>query len=866
MTLRLRWQLVLESFRVRLKIKCNSCAAVLGVQRLAGKVRCNRCSDSLALRAIWGSVPLADLDDAEPHELHLEAGAAATHTPEAWLHYECRAPRCDQCQDAPLDVDELASAVAAKRRPECPKCHAPVRLRIADGIAHDLHPRAQMIVAEGPDEPAGPPTGREDLYVVCEVDRRVKRRAIPRAEQQEQLDATERARRASRAAQDARRADRSEEDRASGALSVDEAMELAEHDDWEVRLALAHNPEAPPAVLERLARGDDATVRAAVAQHRALPASLFAMLARDPWPDVRRSIAKHPATPTELLQRLAGDSNEAVRAEVEKRGVKPGAPGSPPPAPPEPGEPTTVTLVGRVVEDDLEPRFIHARLQIDDERHQREHAPRFMLQLDDGAVVAVDPAGAVVGELDERTARWDEIATTPAGRLFADVAPGDHVKVRLTSFTIAPGARIAVRGRTLAKPVEAASAVRAQHLAIVERGDDAAAIASFDPPPPEPAAPAPAPAPVKPPAPPKPKAQPRPWRIVAPVMLGFGALALGYGFLKWRPLYEAVVVTEFPLGLALFEIAAAFALIALGLWASRVPFEMTESKAPTGKAPMQSSVKPWWERGKIVLGLGFVAMFTMLAIDGYGAADDSFTWVGAAPLVLAGVGALLVWLLRPGKHLRLARLVLDAPPATADATGTIEGTVQEIHTAVARTVEYTRHYRTRTEQVRNKDGSYSTREITTSWLVGNCSERSFQRFTVEGAQGRHEIVGGRATWGAPLEYVRPKKGEQAEIVTRAKIGNGDSIIALGRIAMENGTSVMNATGHESVLMFGAPADARATLARLAARWNLLAYGMLALVVAAIAASILIWTEDPPATTAPTTWPPVAPRVLPGERL
>ncbi len=75
---------------------------------------------------------------------------------------------------------------------------------------------------------------------------------------------------------------------------------------------IAENPQALPAMLERLARHQSAEVRSAVAENPNTPRAIVYMLAQDPNPDVRYSIAENHNAPVESLESLVKDENPYV--------------------------------------------------------------------------------------------------------------------------------------------------------------------------------------------------------------------------------------------------------------------------------------------------------------------------------------------------------------------------------------------------------------------------------------------------------------------------------------------------------------------------------------------------------------------------
>lgn len=80
---------------------------------------------------------------------------------------------------------------------------------------------------------------------------------------------------------------------------------LAEHEDWNVRAAVASNRSAPVESLVLLANDPDPKVRAAVANNWKTPAESLAVLGKDHTPQIREGVSSNPKTPVETLTSIA---------------------------------------------------------------------------------------------------------------------------------------------------------------------------------------------------------------------------------------------------------------------------------------------------------------------------------------------------------------------------------------------------------------------------------------------------------------------------------------------------------------------------------------------------------------------------------
>lgn len=96
----------------------------------------------------------------------------------------------------------------------------------------------------------------------------------------------------------------------------DEAWQRLDEDpDWRVRRRAAMRPDAPPALLERIAReaGDEEKHERSLLDHPNFPRAVLPDLADEPEPRARRMALKDPALPRRLLARLCVDPDDYVR-------------------------------------------------------------------------------------------------------------------------------------------------------------------------------------------------------------------------------------------------------------------------------------------------------------------------------------------------------------------------------------------------------------------------------------------------------------------------------------------------------------------------------------------------------------------------
>ncbi|GAA5503861.1 hypothetical protein Dxin01_03628 [Deinococcus xinjiangensis] len=96
-------------------------------------------------------------------------------------------------------------------------------------------------------------------------------------------------------------------------------LRLSTEGDWDVRAAMARNPNLPDSVREQLCDDPDWWVRAAVAENpQATPDELVKLARNQEHITIKEHVAAHPHSPGVLLTQLASDGDPAVRAAVAR--------------------------------------------------------------------------------------------------------------------------------------------------------------------------------------------------------------------------------------------------------------------------------------------------------------------------------------------------------------------------------------------------------------------------------------------------------------------------------------------------------------------------------------------------------------------
>ena len=92
-------------------------------------------------------------------------------------------------------------------------------------------------------------------------------------------------------------------------------MLAAQQEDY-ICYVLAHNPNTPVSLLEKLAEHPLAIIRSSVATNLNTPAKFLERLAGDVCKEARLAVAQNPNSPVSSLEKLAGDTSSDVRLVV----------------------------------------------------------------------------------------------------------------------------------------------------------------------------------------------------------------------------------------------------------------------------------------------------------------------------------------------------------------------------------------------------------------------------------------------------------------------------------------------------------------------------------------------------------------------
>ncbi|MDD9877915.1 MAG: hypothetical protein OXR84_10795, partial [Magnetovibrio sp.] len=96
----------------------------------------------------------------------------------------------------------------------------------------------------------------------------------------------------------------------SATITYEESKELAQHQDPEIRAALAKRTDLSPEILYCLAEDKDKNVRRIVADNLAAPRQTDVLLARDADADVRQGLAAKIA---KVARDLPSDASDKLR-------------------------------------------------------------------------------------------------------------------------------------------------------------------------------------------------------------------------------------------------------------------------------------------------------------------------------------------------------------------------------------------------------------------------------------------------------------------------------------------------------------------------------------------------------------------------
>ncbi|MBZ0234131.1 MAG: hypothetical protein K8M05_17505, partial [Deltaproteobacteria bacterium] len=332
---------------------------------------------------------------------------------------------------------------------------------------------------------------------------------------------------------------------------------------------------------------------------------------------------------------------------------------------------------------------------------------------------------------------------------------------------------------------------------------------------------------------------PRPWKYAAPVLavigLGLGALAFAID-----PDRAEVTRAASEAGIRILLAGGALVVsVALAMWLSRPPFEAEDTHDGA------TARHPTWAIGKVSFWAIFVGAMVVLPTS----FAPRVAAIGFAYVALVGLG-LLGWCLhRHRRRLRLARLLLVARDRTGrDGYGRFEAIVQSNTKQVAgRTVDYVQKSRSYQETVRAQDGTWTTRTATDYWLEARPSSTGLGHLVLRSDDETVTIGGKRALWGAPLAW-QPTK-QDTRFRSEARISDGDHVVVLGRVELEDERPIIRANGKEALVMFGAREAPRRTLAVLTLNWVANATLLVGISAACLGYALHLVTHSAPTTPA-----------------
>ncbi|MDX2087770.1 MAG: hypothetical protein SFX73_07970 [Kofleriaceae bacterium] len=840
---------MIESFALRVSVRCKQCKQLARTMRLSTHVRC-ACGNTIQLpQNVWTNVFDADAfaEALADNESVGTQSVQYTHKRELHVVLGRKRPRCQRCKHD-LDMRGLADLAASGAHGSCPGCKTKISVRAADDLARALVPTAKMVVHEALAD--APYKAQEDdlMFLVVDLDE-ATRRKIRWADTDNQI-------------KDAR----------SGKLKPEVAAELARAEDEDVREALVKNPVTPVEVLATLVADPSEDVRTALARNKALTPSLQEALAKDADEDVREVLAANPAITPEVLARLANDAaNDVQLAVCASPNVTPAllerlalnhyykvrvavVANAQTPA-------ETLALLASDDDNDVVNAFIQrkdlpveavealARSHRVDARtvaakHPALSIPTLRKLANDEDSRVRDPAKHRMAELRAQGVEVDPpveeevtIAGTVRGRDDAEVrgdftlgiVDADDVLIEVGEARVMDGidgregaklfhgTRVIVHGFIRTAPNNVRK-LRAQRIATAVDESLTEAIVRVAPPAPEP----------RPELPSLPAPLTKAWKVFAVLALIPGLL----GLVVWGDLAATLAHGHVPTGLVLIETGIMLGLVACALWLVRAPFD-TSVAARWRAIDKAKGLRPPYEVDDLLAGIFIPGILVIASGNFIAVASQSISAAAFAPFALGGVG-LIIALVIARRH-RDARALAARLGASRN---TIEGTVDASELVLAQTVTYVRRSSSRTENYTKQDGSTGTRTVTTSWLEGTATSLPLSTFRVRTADGVVQVLGARPLWGAPMVYRRPQEGHSE---TYAEIAAGDSVVVSGRVETVEGIPTIRVDGPESVAMFGARSAARATLRALIGRWESRLYILLALCVAALAWGIVIAT-------------------------
>lgn len=433
----------------------------------------------------------------------------------------------------------------------------------------------------------------------------------------------------------------------------------------------------------------------------------------------------------------------------------------------------------------------------DEAAQERSTRPgRFRIALEDGAEVEVRcPKRPRLGPLRERRGRWGDLENDPLAEPFADRAPGGHVKVELEGTVVRAGDRVVVEGVVERRPAEGGYRggddwvvewIEAQRVGVGEEAeawlDEEAARRDRER------------RGRKERAAKKKKTAPRRASGPGPLPIGSSVIAIvagaglaAFGLVAWLGEHGLHVSRYFAFAIGLQLLIGSVYKLSLRRPLPRMG-PVRERREGTGLAWTPTA-------GRYALGLGlgvvgFLALGVIMEAASYAVAGA--VAVGLTGLALA---ALLFW--RRRDDARALRVLLGAKRAEGPGWGLRTGAL--VKGKLQRSRTHTSRSATGTESYTDSDGRVQQRQVTRSWVEFREQGAGSAELELEVDGGRLRVrpeggVWGTTELGVDLEARRMQQG----------VSQGDEVVVLGRLDDEG---VIEATGPESLFVFGAPSDA-----------------------------------------------------------
>ena len=350
------------SFMIQVVAECPHCEGAIPVNGITSRIDCPQCDEKVGLGAKFWK------DALEPGHFGEAAGMANGEGNEYRSVFSSqkvivgrRIPRCQDCKGPDLDPDALLGLID-QGSCTCPGCGRAIRVRAPDETCRAINPQARIMVHETVLREGEKLDGTKPVAVPCvqcgaalHIDGASRTvecefchtsnflpqelwltlHPVPKphvffmvCEYDEASMLRARMANEDLALEDAKRGD----------LAPEHWEALAAHPDENVRQALARNPSAPGAILDRLAREPNEYTRRYVAENPGAPPETLTRLVDDPeshvWKaavenesiptsaiehlsvspddDRRRAAAEHPRCPVETIRLLARDKSADV--------------------------------------------------------------------------------------------------------------------------------------------------------------------------------------------------------------------------------------------------------------------------------------------------------------------------------------------------------------------------------------------------------------------------------------------------------------------------------------------------------------------------------------------------------------------------